>query len=495
MSTFGLFSAAEVMLYPAKFSFVAAVAALAFTSRITALGNGPEVGKPAPRLELGAILQAPADANLERLRGTVVIVDFWATWCGPCRKSIPHWNQLVDEFKGKPVQFVAVTDENEDIVKLFLKRTPIHSWVGLNGVGPSMRDRYSIEGIPTTVIINEAGVVVAVTHPAALEPKHIQEVIDTGKSSLPLPSDAVVSSGSSNVFESVPTTNSIFEVSVRRSGPLPPGHGVDCWAGSATGADVSGQYASVRQAILSMFDSRQLLLDCRTTLPTEQYDFTVRLPPEASHADREQAVTPMFRSVFGLQIRRMQAEREVYILKVASTNTPGLSLSGPNSSVLGSSLPDGCNLGRSTVDGLVPLLENWLRKPVINETGLTNRYDIRLKWKMSKRELLPYLFDPQVLSLVEKPDAAKEEELPQNQRRQLAGIRGKLDPAEFQRLSTEEHENIDVARAELAKPDDDRCLPEPGTVIAAVREQLGLGLSIERRSVPTLVVEKAQKEQ
>ena len=134
-----------------------------------------------------------------------------------------------------------------------------------------------------------------------------------------------------------------------------------------------------------------------------------------------------------------------------------------------------------------------MRKAVLDETEVTNRYDIRLKWQMSKRELLPYAMDRQILPFVEEPDSAKEERLTEPQRRQLAGIRGKLDNDELKKLTPDERENIELLRSELSKPEDERCLPEPTNVITSVREQLGLELSIQRRSVPVLIIEKANR--
>src|SRR5262249_39360636 len=128
---------------------------------------------------------------------------------------------------------------------------------------------------------------------------------ETGVSSLPLPAERAADTGpTEDTVERVPSTKPAFEVSVRRSGPVPRGHGIDCWESFPDSLDVSGQFASLRQAILTFFSSRRILLDCRTKLPTEQYDFTVRLPLGASQADREQAVAPLFRSVFGLGVRR-----------------------------------------------------------------------------------------------------------------------------------------------------------------------------------------------
>jgi thiol-disulfide isomerase/thioredoxin len=163
------------------------------SATLTASVNGPELGKTAPPLHLSKVLQVPAGTTTswEAFLGKVVVIDFWASRCEASRRSIPHWNELVDTFKGKQVQFLAITDENEQVVADFLKRTPIHSWVGLDDVGQSTHDAYHIQGIPTTVIVNQKGVVVAVSHPARLEPNDIEEVLRTGKSSLPPPHEMV----------------------------------------------------------------------------------------------------------------------------------------------------------------------------------------------------------------------------------------------------------------------------------------------------------------
>ncbi len=86
-----------------------------------------------------------------------MVLDFWATWCGPCVASLPHWNELALQFRDKPVVFIAISDENKDIVTSFLKRRTISSWVGLEGITQSTRDRYGIRGIPTTIIVNQEG--------------------------------------------------------------------------------------------------------------------------------------------------------------------------------------------------------------------------------------------------------------------------------------------------------------------------------------------------
>ena len=85
----------------------------------TAAKGGPKIGDAPPDLTLTRTIQGPGATEIswEKLRGNVVVLEFWVTWCGPCVQAIPHWNELVDEFHDKPVRFLSVTSENESAVK------------------------------------------------------------------------------------------------------------------------------------------------------------------------------------------------------------------------------------------------------------------------------------------------------------------------------------------------------------------------------------------
>ena len=102
--------------------------------------------------------------KLSALRGQVVVVNFWATWCGPCQEELPRLSQLAADYAGKPVRFVAISiDESKDCPKIpgvFARlHVALESWTGGD---TDMMDRFGLGNIvPGTAILDEQGEVVA----------------------------------------------------------------------------------------------------------------------------------------------------------------------------------------------------------------------------------------------------------------------------------------------------------------------------------------------
>ena len=115
------------------------------------------VDKPAPDFELkkmdGTLLK------LSDLKGRVVVLDFWATWCGPCVASLPKITELGVEYKGAEVEVIAVNIEQTAVeVRTFLDREKIAPTVVLDSDGAVAR-AYQAQAIPQTVIIDRDGTV------------------------------------------------------------------------------------------------------------------------------------------------------------------------------------------------------------------------------------------------------------------------------------------------------------------------------------------------
>lgn len=122
------------------------------------------VGEPAPPLAVKQLLQAPEGAKTvwPDLQGKAVVLEFWATWCAPCVEQIPHWNALAERFRDRPIQFLAVSSEDPEMVAQFLDKRPMAGWIGLDPGGAAFK-AYGVEGVPYTVLVDAKGVVRGIT--------------------------------------------------------------------------------------------------------------------------------------------------------------------------------------------------------------------------------------------------------------------------------------------------------------------------------------------
>ena len=90
------------------------------------------------------------------LIGKVVVVNFWATWCPPCRKEMPDLDALYKKFRGQGLVVLAISDEDEPKVRAFLKTRPVSYPVMLDK-GRQVNELYRVEGIPKTYIYGRDG--------------------------------------------------------------------------------------------------------------------------------------------------------------------------------------------------------------------------------------------------------------------------------------------------------------------------------------------------
>jgi thiol-disulfide isomerase/thioredoxin len=115
-----------------------------------------------PRLMAGEApaFQLPTDAatvSLEKLRGKVVYLDFWASWCSPCRKSFPWMNEIQSKFKDKGLVVIAVNlDKSKDKADDFLKEFERNFVVAYDPEGKTA-ENYKVMGMPSSYLIDRNG--------------------------------------------------------------------------------------------------------------------------------------------------------------------------------------------------------------------------------------------------------------------------------------------------------------------------------------------------
>jgi len=114
------------------------------------------LGKQAPAFETTTSEGAPL--KLADLAGKVVMLDFWATWCGPCIAALPKINEVAKKYKDKGVVFYAVNQQEEaSIIKEFLASQKLQTVPVAMDLEGKLGQAFGVEGIPQTVIIDKAG--------------------------------------------------------------------------------------------------------------------------------------------------------------------------------------------------------------------------------------------------------------------------------------------------------------------------------------------------
>ena len=122
------------------------------------LAAAVERGEPAPAFEAPRLAGGEA-VKLEALRGKVVYLDFWASWCGPCRQSLPWLQELRREFRTAGFEVIAVNvDETPADGRRFLQRFPVDYLVAGDAQG-ALAALYDVRDMPSSYLIDRAGVV------------------------------------------------------------------------------------------------------------------------------------------------------------------------------------------------------------------------------------------------------------------------------------------------------------------------------------------------
>ena len=327
-----------------------------------ALGSPPKIGDPAPALAVETLLKGPTDNDLswEALKGQATILEFWATWCGPCVAAIPHFNELAEEFSDQPVRFLSITDEDESIIEPFLDSQPISGWVGLDLDRSVFRD-YAVAGIPATVMVDKEGVIQAVTHPQHVTKAALLDLVAGRRPDVPEKSTgtlfAVGDDGPEPVFQVLirPSTNDRSGMSAR------PGE---------------KKFISFlpEHIVPAAFNARPGRFLIEAELPDQKYDVVINT------AGRQDLLDPMLQQAVSaaLGIEAVWENRMVdaYVLrKSAETKLE------PLASIQGSySRASRGEIEATSVESLASMVASRLGRPVLDETGLHGPYRIKLQF-------------------------------------------------------------------------------------------------------------------
>lgn len=153
---------------------------LAGAASARAMQHPVDNGEPAPAFDLPVFDAVHKHIALSSLRGKVVLIDFWASWCGPCRQSFPLYDQLRAEMPARDFTLLGINlDEMIDGPRAFLEEHPVHYTSVADPLGDVARS-FGLIGMPSTFLIDRNGVVRA--HHTGFKPRDIdalrKEILD-----------------------------------------------------------------------------------------------------------------------------------------------------------------------------------------------------------------------------------------------------------------------------------------------------------------------------
>jgi len=150
-----------------------------------AMGVGPapatQLGDAAPALQVARWVKGkPVDLKAGRGK-QVFVIEFWATWCPPCRKAIPHLSEIQKKYKDKGVVVVGITEEEPDVVQPFVKEAGDNMAYTIavdrdGAMDKAYMEAFGIDGIPHAFIVDREGRIAWHGHPETGMDKALEEI-------------------------------------------------------------------------------------------------------------------------------------------------------------------------------------------------------------------------------------------------------------------------------------------------------------------------------
>lgn len=316
----------------------------------------------APAFTLPVLLQAPAGApkTLAGLKGKVVYLEFWATWCAPCVAGFPRTNRLIEKFAGQPVVFLAVTDEDPAMVETWLKTHESKAWIGVDP-GKAVFAAYRNRSRPDGFLIGKDGTLLARLSPEALTEEDLRAALAGRFVARPAFRPEPAPS---------PRREALYEVAILpRSGE---------WSSMRGDGELEGKGMPFAAALAEIWDVPSELVVVEKP-PVDGFDFRLKTKPEDFERGRER-LKDAVAAAFGLTLRADPRETDVLLLELLpGAKAPAAAPAGGKRGLMG--YGPGRLLGTATAAEFARALYNASDLPVLDATGLKDAFALDLEWK------------------------------------------------------------------------------------------------------------------
>jgi len=331
-------------------------------------------GDAAPELHLAELVSVSdqkgaasiAPPRLADYRGKVVVLEFWATWCGACLAAVPHWNAVVDELSdpqkvsGSDFVFLAICDEDRAAIERCLGKIPRKGLVFRDEDSATMK-AYDPGTVPHVVVVDRGGKIAAVTDAGSLTVQALDNIAKGRPHGMPFKEPA---KRRSNLAGDAPPTTRRHVIQKAKN------------PGNRMRVD-HGRYESIglplRVALQSLSGLPHSQVDITLPAKDTNFDILVENPTVERDQIEEYALAVICREL-GIRREDSREERDVLVLTriqgvdgppVAAGTKRSLAIRGPQLDAKGQSMQ--------------PLVEFLSRisggKPVVDETGLEGTFD------------------------------------------------------------------------------------------------------------------------
>ncbi len=349
----------------------------------------PEIGKPAPELAISKYLRAPQHApkTLSALRGNVVMLEFWTTWCSGCAAAIPHMNDLTRRLKDESFRLIVVANEPEPYVRAYLKESPLQTWVALDE-DRRTTNAYAIRCYPLAFLLDKQGRIAAITKPANVTEATIRSLLAGRSIELPLP-DVYRAAGRDDRPRQEASNDGGTGGGVQKFVLRPSNVEFGSVNHEPGAGRLNGKGLSPRMLIAAVHDiSPWFEMEYQLPKTRERFEIAMEMPGADEDTLRKE-LGRRLRARFDFETRWQERTMPVILLKnVGSDKWPNRRPSTAREST-GRANPVSFDLKGTRMKKVATLLSNMVFKQlVIEETQLEGRYDLKASWAHGDDESL-----------------------------------------------------------------------------------------------------------
>lgn len=338
------------------------------------LAAAPASAAKAPDFKIAQVLGGPVKStSLRELKGKVVFIEFWATWCAPCVAGIPRSNRLVEKLKGTDFVFLAVTDEPVATIEKYLKKQEMKAWVGIDEARSSLK-AFKIHGRPDGYLIGKDGTLLARIFPDSLQEEDVRAALaGTFKPR------AIERDDADFKTKGAADAKPLFEVRVAS--------GTGTKGMMRMGADMlEATHMDFAFSVAKIWDTTQTRVLVEAPVP-KYLDFRAAAEPKAFPQARL-LLRAAIEAAFSVSVAPETRMTEVLVLEKAAAGTlPAVVAADGDGPVKMGAMACGWGrlLGSISVSEAARCLESELNKPVVDESKLTGPRAFDLEWKGNDR--------------------------------------------------------------------------------------------------------------